>query len=511
MNNHNCTLVIAGPGAGKTTRMVSEILCVLSTLDQYRYMAVITYTNAATDKIRGLLGKYIKIPENIFIGTIHAFINRFILFPYGRIFGVLPSDYFLVEGIDFSFLNSRSFQGNKDRIVTEKNIEKDFSGKGIVTYSQIEVRARDLLESNKVVRVALANRLQYLFIDEIQDATSTQYRIFEYIRKIGKTSIFFIGDPEQYIYGFTYHDKHMQAPLYKDIPIKRIENTKGVKKVISRNETNNRSTSKIVDFLNKFRKPELSQNLEKKYEDEPSVIFIRKTKIEEVVADFETACAQFIPHHIRIRPGYDKFFLAHNNNTFNSVFDSFQMRRASNELQLNSCLVTQCVEYICAVSGRSKAEVLDEMKLSLIELRKIAFWVLQKIKNDSEVSEEELIQFIKSIFSISLKRENQKTHELFRRLKMGFQYIGNSRNMTTSIHKAKGLESSAVLALAEKRVRLEKWIETDYVRRESDKQDECRLGFVAFSRAKDFLSIACLEPVSQSILDKLSGLGVQLL
>lgn len=50
INNCDCTLVIAGPGAGKTTNMVVEIINCLPYLAPSRFMAVITYTNAATEK-----------------------------------------------------------------------------------------------------------------------------------------------------------------------------------------------------------------------------------------------------------------------------------------------------------------------------------------------------------------------------------------------------------------------------------------------------------------------------
>ena len=70
-------LVIAGPGAGKTYDMVSEIVEVLPNLKANRVLAVITYTNAATDSIRTQLCKVVEIPSNIFIGTTHSFLNQF--------------------------------------------------------------------------------------------------------------------------------------------------------------------------------------------------------------------------------------------------------------------------------------------------------------------------------------------------------------------------------------------------------------------------------------------------
>ena len=75
-------LVIAGPGAGKTYGMVNEIIQSLKTLSPARYMIVITYTNSATNNIKERLSKKIQIPQNLFIGTMHSFLNKFIVIPF---------------------------------------------------------------------------------------------------------------------------------------------------------------------------------------------------------------------------------------------------------------------------------------------------------------------------------------------------------------------------------------------------------------------------------------------
>lgn len=75
-------LVIAGPGAGKTFGMVNEIIHSLKKLSPAKYMVVITYTNSATNNIKERLAKRIQIPPNLFIGTMHSFLNKFIVIPF---------------------------------------------------------------------------------------------------------------------------------------------------------------------------------------------------------------------------------------------------------------------------------------------------------------------------------------------------------------------------------------------------------------------------------------------
>ena len=82
---------------------------------------------------------------------------------------------------------------------------------------------------------------------------------------------------------------------------------------------------------------------------------------------------------------------------------------------------------------------------------------------------------------------------------------------SSSIHQAKGLEANAVLVVASGLGELQKWCETDRVKRNADKQDQCRLGFVAFSRAMELLCIACLKPLSSEARSHLNSLGVTFL
>src|SRR5690606_14855799 len=85
-------LVIAGPGSGKTHSMVEEMLSVLPSVPPHRYVAAITFTNAAASMIRERLQRHSRVRGNIFIGTTHNFINRFVLAPCATLFGTLPEE-----------------------------------------------------------------------------------------------------------------------------------------------------------------------------------------------------------------------------------------------------------------------------------------------------------------------------------------------------------------------------------------------------------------------------------
>ena len=76
------SVTYAGAVGGKTTSMVKAIIEKIVTLDTNKFLCVITYTNDATVSIKSKLSKEILIPPNIFIGTIHSFLFRFIFKPH---------------------------------------------------------------------------------------------------------------------------------------------------------------------------------------------------------------------------------------------------------------------------------------------------------------------------------------------------------------------------------------------------------------------------------------------
>ena len=91
-------IIIAGPGAGKTYNLKNEAINCLPNLDRNRFCAVITYTNAATEELRQRISEDIPIPPNVFIGTIHSFLIRFIIEPFGHLLGIVPLEKNYIDG-----------------------------------------------------------------------------------------------------------------------------------------------------------------------------------------------------------------------------------------------------------------------------------------------------------------------------------------------------------------------------------------------------------------------------
>ena len=169
-----CTVKIAGPGAGKTHDMVDIITNHIPTLKPNRFLAAITYTNEATNLIRARLQSQLKLPANVFIGTIHSFLIRFIIEPYAYLYDLIPLNKCYIDAAKVTFKTSNHFI---KRNVEIKNAEK-LASKGFVTFDKILEKSYELV-SNQKVCLALSNRLQYVFIDEYQDSRMYQHLILK--------------------------------------------------------------------------------------------------------------------------------------------------------------------------------------------------------------------------------------------------------------------------------------------------------------------------------------------
>ena len=490
-------LILSGPGSGKTTNMIDEIITKLSFLKPNRYMAIITYTNAATEDIRSKLSKKIFIPSNLFIGTIHSFLNRFILMPYAPLFGICPYEMCFIDELSVSDTKYKNY------------IVKKARDRGIISYDQIEWISNKIIcggkisdititkKSSDLIIQAISNRLQFIFVDEYQDANIAQHEIFKSIILKGKTDYFYcVGDCEQYIYGFTYYYKNMKQPKFNKIPIKEFENDKNIiKETIKENY---RSSDKIVKFLNNFSL--IEQIAQKKYSKEIPVYFIEETKIEKIVSHFKELCEQYGIGD------QTKFYLSYSSSTFDNLILS-EVNKITNKRVRNNAILAEILRYISSILGVSQKKLCEFKNISQIEFRKIGCKILEIIKKQPDISQKEINNTIASIFEMKIEKLCDGK-DLIEKINSHFENKKIVNDYFTTIHKAKGLEAEAVLAVAETNTKFEKWLETNRDLRETDNTDQCRIGFVAFSRAKQLLCLACCNDLG-SMKEKLNVLSVE--
>jgi len=276
IKNEANILLVACPGSGKTRTLTYKIAYELSKLDDVRkYVIAITYTNIAAEEIKERVELLGVDTSQLWIGTIHAFCNEWILKPYFSLIenlkfgfriisaheseelltafcepykkqGITSWDcghYATVNGIQTEITN-----GNKKQYV-DKVLENYFGYlKDIhaVNYEQILSYSYQLLVTHPIISRTLSNLFIHILIDEYQDTKDVQYHIIGEIFKAGKgkTTGFIVGDPNQCIYsnlgGYPISHENLNTISGLSFELHHLEN-------------NYRSSRNIVEYFDVFK------------------------------------------------------------------------------------------------------------------------------------------------------------------------------------------------------------------------------------------------------------------
>lgn len=324
--------VMACPGSGKTTALLAKITMLLDRLplENNKGVCIITHTNVAINEIRNKLGgkseQLFQYPN--FIGTIHAFIDKFIAIPYmkqkygGRIISIDDEYYFIrmKQQTDLIWKLGKSFYGQlKDeisknpknqhelkwdyiksikmnyqngKIIFLKNgktvakdetkdrykllyqlfVERLFS-KGILQYSDSYLLAKMYLCEHPELTDFFCARFNYVFMDEIQDNSNIQNEILNKIFDCKKSIIQKFGDLNQSIY-----DSDEERCQSDDDGYIRCEISKSM-----------RYSQKIADFINPLRVEECEKKLSGLIKEKiilPHILIYDNSKIGEVKDKF---------------------------------------------------------------------------------------------------------------------------------------------------------------------------------------------------------------------------------
>lgn len=519
--NIRAKLIIAGPGAGKTHNMVKSIVESMVLLESSRYLVVITYTNSATNNIKKRLEKLIRIPENIFIGTMHSFLNKFIVIPFGSIgnSAIGKEKLFLQCGIKDVFDTVEKLKSKEKRTQTfgaaaklKENIKNRLNEKGYITFDQTLSIAKDCMSNSQLSKI-LANRLQYIYIDEFQDSNNDIFGILESLRKHFRTTIYCVGDPEQYIQGF---DSSIRA--FSNIPILKASLSSGYDVVVNR--SNFRSTQCIVKFLNHFngrvfgdeifsqiaRSRGVSPDVEAELGEE--VIFIQEWgTATPIVERFNTICDE---HQIEIS---ERFIIAKKNDLVKRIVAALNNQYMDPKKTVGTSPMKSIQDTLLTTLQMSQSQYCQHFCTDIYSLRQHVVAIYKAIKNNVVVNENTYAKFLSEKLGLEMKKGLPVKIE---NLKFDNASSGMADVMTVAnIHTIKGMEAQAVLAIAKDEKELLLWIETDQTvrieKRDKETKDYPRLGYVAFSRAEKILCIGCMQLISDNTKIKLMSLGVKIL
>lgn len=511
------TLIIAGPGAGKTHNMVNEIISNLPDLSPCRYMAVITHTNAATNNIKTRVSQKITIPPNLFIGTIHSFLNKFIVIPYSSFHdNDIPRDkLFMQFGTDKAYAHiEKNLPANKKpadfkaKAQLKNQISDSLKNKGYITFDQTLSLSRDSMSVDHIA-AQVSNRLQFLFVDEFQDAGNEVYSILEVLRKIGRTKIYCVGDPEQYIQSF---DSPIRA--FTNIPI--LKAAINSRYDVQLNNNNFRCSQTIIDLLNKFNGREFGgvrffQELKEKRQHTISsplknehVYFIKSgtDTVQPIIDRFYAICND------EDIPIEDRCLLAKQDSVVNRIITAVNQRYKNPKKNGNISAINVIRDTVLYMLSLNNEEFCQQHKKTAHDLRKLAVELFHAIRLNEITNENEFGVYLRDKHDLIVNRGMLVKID---DMKIG-SAVDNSNGVVTiaNIHTIKGLEHPAVLVIARNEQELLKWVQVDRGLRDNDTEDVCRIGYVAFSRAEKLLCIGCLTSISQETEKLIASLGIKL-
>jgi len=269
-------LVLAGAGSGKTRVLTSRIAYLVEAheVSPLSILAV-TFTNKASREMRSRIEDILGLPMGgMWIGTFHSLAHRLLRQHYQeanlpQAFQILDSDdqlrmvkrclkelaldeaYWPPKQLQW-YINGHKEEGRRPSQVPPSNdnqqqtllavyshYESLCQRFGLIDFSELLLRAFELLKNNEVLRERYQNRFQHVLVDEFQDTNSIQYAWLKLLVYRTK-NLFAVGDDDQSIYGWRGAKVENILQFEKDFP-----NTKTI-----RLEQNYRSTTHILDAAN---------------------------------------------------------------------------------------------------------------------------------------------------------------------------------------------------------------------------------------------------------------------
>ncbi len=316
------TVVLAGPGSGKTRTLVAKVGTLLrSKVQQPHSVACITYNNHCVAELRERLSRIGFLDDDrLFLGTVHSFCLTQIILPYHRFSDLcLPSpirvaskevaDELLEEAAESAGLQAPAYEyatqisnlrlrsaaegfsvdgENPIYVDVSNRYQKLLRSKGVIDYDDIVVSGSRIVRSLDWVRPFLRAKYPFLVVDEYQDLGIPLDELVRSLVFLGGSSLFAVGDPDQSIYGFAGAAPERLRNLSIDKRVKTI-----------RLDRNYRSSQGIIDLATE------ALSLPTAYRaDRDSAAYIRVRKVRTGLHGQAIAVVQkVLPELMRELPG----------------------------------------------------------------------------------------------------------------------------------------------------------------------------------------------------------------
>ncbi len=247
------TLVLAGPGSGKTRVLTYRIAYLVQTLGVRPYhILAVTFTNKAAREMATRLANLLDNSVNdLWLGTFHAMCARMLrreadYLPFDSSFVIMDADdqlrivkqvitelninekLYRPQSIHAAISNAKNdliapqdlaSNNYRDEIIKRvyARYEEVLGASNAVDFDDLLLNAVRLLQENPSVKEKYNQRFEHILVDEFQDTNRAQY---ELLRLLAGThaGMFVVGDEDQSIYRWRGADYHNVERFQQDYP-----------------------------------------------------------------------------------------------------------------------------------------------------------------------------------------------------------------------------------------------------------------------------------------------------
>ncbi|HEY58605.1 MAG TPA: UvrD-helicase domain-containing protein [Anaerolineae bacterium] len=267
------TLVMAGPGSGKTRVLTYRIAYLIGALGvQPFHILAVTFTNKAARemeaRLENLLGTRM---YGLTVGTFHAFCARLLRreadhLPFQSNFVIFDADdqvnlvkraladlnldpkQYRPQAVHAAISNAKNdlllppdflVRTYRDQVVQRvyERYQELLLASNALDFDDLLLWAVRLLSENEAVRQRYARRFKHILVDEFQDTNPAQYQLLKLLASHHHRNLFVVGDIDQSIYSWRGADYRNVLRFEEDFPNARV--------ILL--EENYRSTQTILD------------------------------------------------------------------------------------------------------------------------------------------------------------------------------------------------------------------------------------------------------------------------
>ena len=210
INSNENMVITACPGSGKTTIIVEKIRKELNEIPSYQGVIGITFTQKSAKELKERCKKDSFDIKSTFLGTIDHFCLQEIIYPFiSRLYGISNG---ILACKSYKDIDSIFKEGlpdlNENGVVLRTNdysaLEEIFINhynNGFILLEAVGIIANNLIGNSSSCQRYLKARYKTLYIDEYQDSSEVQHKLFLNIYELGLKAVA-VGDINQSIYAW---------------------------------------------------------------------------------------------------------------------------------------------------------------------------------------------------------------------------------------------------------------------------------------------------------------------